>query len=106
MFKKDYPVIKKQPVAKFFYKGQSHTHPVRRTVVITEATFEKITGYEIREGSKVRNLKKAPIKSYSRNKIAKVGEIDRRRVLRSKTTNMSMSTLERKTLVDLLREGA
>ena len=54
MNKTKYNLIKTQPVAKFFYKGQSHTHPVRRTVAMIENTPNYIRGFELREGAEVR----------------------------------------------------
>ena len=59
-----YPVVRNQPVARFYYQG-NHSHPVRRTVLVTETTSNLIKGYELREGATVRELAKAPIKSYS-----------------------------------------
>jgi hypothetical protein len=102
-----YQFIENRPVARFFYKGD-HTHPVRRTVLIIEATDKLITGYELREGSTRREFKDAPIKSFSRNKIAKVGQIDRRRALRKKATTdeLGSTTLTRSELKELIREGA
>jgi hypothetical protein len=102
-----YEIIKFNPVAKFFYKGKSHTHPVRRTIVIVDYDKKTLTGYELREGTKVRNIEKAPIKTYRKDKIARVGEVDARRVIRHKAgpNELKSTTLRRETLVDLLRQG-
>ena len=63
---------------KFYYRG-SHSHPVKRTVLIVEETPEIIQGYEIREGNTVRaGTKYSPIKSYRKDKIAKLTQIDKR----------------------------
>lgn len=55
--------------AKFWYKG-SHSHPVRRTVLIKSMSETYIEGYELREGNRVRSLSKASLKKYCRKKIA------------------------------------
>lgn len=55
--------------AKFWYKG-SHSHPVRRTILINKINTDYIEGYELREGNKVRKLSKSSLKKYCRNKIA------------------------------------
>lgn len=55
--------------AKFWYKG-SHSHPVRRTVLIKSMDNRVIEGYELREGNKVRQPSKASLKKYCRSKIA------------------------------------
>jgi len=80
----EYPVLNvKKPVLEFYYRGKSHTHPVRRRVVVVEETSEFFRGYEMREGANVRHtLKQAPIKTYTKKKVAKIGEIDRRRAMR------------------------
>lgn len=105
---KSYPLVRNQPVARFFYKG-THTHPVRRTVVITESTPNKITGYELREGSQVRALGQAPIKSFSKGRIAKVRQLDKRRKLVSDTLlngyDLDIPTMQRASLVDLIQKG-
>ena len=105
---KDYPVVRTRPVARFFYKGQSHTHPVRRTVVLIESTSTHLRGFELREGSTIRSFKRSPIKSYRRNNIAKIGELDSRRKIRqtAKKTELAKTTLVRTDLVSLVREGA
>jgi len=99
-----HPIAKKAPVARFYYKG-NHTHPVRRTVLIIESTPRYIRGYELREGSIIRDYQDAPIKSYTRKKIAKVRDIDRRRVERRRNPISSKTTLKRVTLLDLVRIG-
>jgi hypothetical protein len=91
-------------VARFYYKG-NHTHPVRRTVLIIESKPTYIRGYELREGAISRPFTEAPIKSYTRSKIARVKEIDRRRVERRRNPVSPQSTLKRVTLLDLVRVG-
>lgn len=102
---KEYQFVRNRPVARFFYQGD-HTHPVRRTVLIIQTTSKVITGYELREGAAIREFKDAPIKSYSRKKIAKVGQIDRRRALRRQVNNPGVTTLTRSNLKELVRYGA
>lgn len=93
----DYAPIKKEPVAKFYYKGH-HSHPVRRTVIVIHSTSSSITGYELREGSTVRSLANAPIKTYKKAKIAV-----ERQVRHKKKTDSS--TLVRSQMFDLLKAG-
>jgi hypothetical protein len=105
---KEYPVVRNQPVAKFFYKGNSHTHPVRRTVVLIESKPNYFRGYELREGSEIRNFGQAPIKSFSKSKIARLGQIDRRRKLRASAegnADLNRSTLQRASFIDLIKKG-
>lgn len=102
-----YEITKNKPVARFFYRGQRHSHPIRRTVLVIFSTSTLITGYELREGSTVRKFKDAPIKSYRKDRIAKVNEIDKRRIL-VKTTpknRRNESTLIRSDLMSLIKEG-
>ncbi len=103
---KEYRFIENQPVARFFYQGD-HTHPIRRTVLIITTTDKTITGFELREGSTAREFKNAPIKSYTRKKIAKVGQLDRRRVLRKKAgrKQLRLTTLTRSNLKELVCRG-
>lgn len=77
MTKKSYDIVTDRPAAKFYYQGRSHTHPVRRTVLIIEDLPEIFVGYEIREGNVVRTAAKAPVKSYRKDKIAKEGDYSR-----------------------------
>lgn len=102
-----YRLLRNLPVAKFFYQGQSHSHPVRRTVLLTEATPTHIRGYELREGADTRIFRQAPIKSYRRDKIARINQLDRRRTLRKKAPKKQQkkSTLQRVNLVDLVVNG-
>jgi hypothetical protein len=103
--KKEYPIVKSLPVAKFYYQG-SHTHPVRRTVLVTEVTPTTLCGYEMREGAITRAFSEAPIKSYARNKIAKVGQCGKRLRKRTPANLHAKSTLTRLTLVDFVKQGA
>jgi hypothetical protein len=95
-----YNLVDNVPVARFYYKG-NHTHPVRRTVLITESTRDHVKGYELREGNVVRLASKAPIKTYNRDKIAKGVNL--------RTSNQKLisnkSTLVRRPLMDLIESG-
>ena len=103
--RKDYKLIKSQlPVAFFYYQG-SHSHPVRRTVLVITATSRRITGFELREGLEKRNYKNAPIKSYRRAKIAKVKQCGRRLRKRVEPRQLNKTTLQRVSLVDLVKRG-
>ncbi len=102
-----YDVLKKMPVAKFYYQGTHHTHPVRRTVVMIEDRPNLIIGYELRDGNVVRHLDSAPVKSFRKDRIAKYGDYSR---LRMKQTTFNKkcneSTLQRLELIDLISSGA
>ena len=102
---KTYGFVRNKPVARFFYKGD-HTHPVRRTVIIVESSDTILTGYELREGSTVRKFSEAPIKSFRRDRIAKVKQVDRRRVIRKQAASLQKSTLIRDNLSTLITNGA
>lgn len=101
-----YEFLKTRPVARFFYQG-SHTHPVRRTVIIIEQTNDLLVGYEVREGFETRNVKNAPVKTYKKSKIAKVSQIDRKCVLRRRAegAELNKSTLVREDLASFVKVG-
>ncbi len=89
-------LVRNKPVAKFFYK-EGHTHPVRRTVLITKENQDFIVGYELREGKETRVGSQAPLKTYCKSDIAKYGEYSRL------TKNAKLNRLN---LIDLVNEGA
>lgn len=95
-----------KPLARFYFQGD-HSHPVRREVLIINEDAHTITGYEIREGNKIRTLRQAihKVKVYRKDKIACWGDYSRLRMT-SKTIfkNPQESTLERFPLVDLFRQ--
>lgn len=97
-----YDVVKDYPVARFWYKG-NHSHPVRRTILVTKQDKETITGYELREGRKIRPAKYAPVKTFKREKIAKTNNLRPDNPLRK--NNQIKSTLVRKPLIDLIESG-
>jgi hypothetical protein len=102
--KKDYKIVRSLPVARFYYSG-SHTHPVRRTVLIIEVNSRVITGFELRDGSEIRNFKTAPVKSYCKNKIAKIKQCGRRLRNRVDVNLLNKTTLKRASLIDLVKRG-
>jgi hypothetical protein len=98
-----YEIVKNMPVARFWYKG-THTHPVRRTVLVVEQTKEFIRGYELREGRTIRTAGKAPVKTYRRDRIAKGVSLRTDSPIRKLAPNKS--TLVRKPLLDIIESGA
>ncbi len=106
--KKVYNLIRSNPVARFFYQG-SHSHPVRRTVLVIENTKNRIVGYELRDGNVVRtpNESLKYVRSYRKDKIAKWGDYSRlRQSYKSFFRQLNESTLERQPIVALFEEGA
>jgi len=102
---KEYEPVKELPVARFYYKG-SHSHPIRRTVLVIEENSTIITGYELREGNKTRNYTDNVIRSYRKDKIAKFGDYSRlRRNRRNYMKKNTESTLERFSFLNLLKKG-
>ena len=99
-----HPILKKKPIARFYYQG-SHTHPVRRTVLLIQATPKYIRGYELRDGSVVRDFKDAPIKTYRRERIAPATPYERRKDVDSRSRRGPV-TYRRATLLDLITDGA
>ena len=106
--KKVYEIASKKPVARFYYQG-THSHPVRRTVVIIEETSTTITGYEFRCGNEVRTVNDAlgEVKTYRKDRIARWGDYSRLR--QSSKTFMkdpNRTTLERFPILSMFNEGA
>jgi len=96
-----YNLVENYPVARFWYKG-THTHPVRRTVLVTESTKTHLSGYELRDGNVVRQATNAPVKTYTRKKIAKGRNL---RARQKSVINLSKTTLVRKSLMSLIESG-
>lgn len=97
-----YEVVRNRPVARFYYQG-NHSHPIRRTVVVTKSTRQYIEGYELRAGNSVRDMSDAPIKRYNRNGIATQDKLGARK---HRQPGPAVTTLERQPIFDLLRTGA
>lgn len=95
-------ILETMPVAKFWYKG-SHTHPVRRTVVLVEANKDFLKGFELREGKTIRSLSRSPIKTYDRNKIAKAKSLRTNNPLRR--LDPERTTLVRRPISELNNVG-
>lgn len=105
--KKVYEIANKKPVARFYYKG-THTHPVRRTVVLIEETETTITGYELRCGKDTRTINDAlsEIKTYRKDRIAKWGDYSRlRQSSKTSMKNPNRTTLERFPIVSMFNDG-
>lgn len=96
---KRYEFVTENPVARFRYQG-SHTHPVRRVVIVTRETPTLITGYELREGKILRGFSQAPIRSYRKDRITRYGQY-----CRIKKGKLRCTTLVRKPLADLIVAG-
>ena len=103
---KKYKLVNTHPVARFYYKG-GHSHPVRRTVLLTETSDTHIVGYEVRSGSIIHTPDAAPVKSYLRSKIAKVRQmrLSKRRDSLVISNGPHTSTLKRSRLYDYLFTG-
>lgn len=95
-------LIRNKPVAKFYYKG-SHSHPVKRTVLIAEQNNEYIKGFELREGQTVRSAEDAPVKTFRLDQIATTDKL--RNDSPRRTKKKSNSTLERLSLTNLEKIG-
>ncbi len=98
----EYEVVKKLPVAMFYYKG-THSHPVRRTVLLIETSSKYLRGYELREGSVVRSYRGSPIKTYRRSRIAKECQLGPNK---HREPGPDVTTLRRISLIDFLKKGA
>jgi hypothetical protein len=104
---KHYRFVKNLPVADFWYQG-NHSHPVFRRVLITESNAKTITGYEWQCGrNRVTRLTDAPVKTYRRDCIARIGELDKRRNLYQVTpkSQHASTTLVRRNWDTLVVEG-
>jgi hypothetical protein len=103
---KQYEPVAVTPVARFYYQG-SHSHPVRRTVLVVDETPTVITGYEMRSGRNIRSFGEAKIRSYRKDLIAKYGDYSRLRRNRTNYSRLdSESTLTRTEMFDLVKNGA
>lgn len=100
-----YEPISELPVVRFWYQGESHTHPVRRTGLVIE--WNRAKGYfkclELREGRILRKPSNAPVKAYRFDEIAKGSQLRSGSRLRSRLGNKS--TLIRTRLLDLVDQG-
>lgn len=98
-------ILKRRPVAKFYYKGH-HSHPVRRTVLLVRNTSTYLFGFEIRAGNETFSLKTASIKRYNKSKIAKVGDYCRiKEKKKYQDTSATQTTLERLELLEVINNS-
>jgi hypothetical protein len=88
-------------VARFYYQG-SHSHPVRRTILVTESKRRYIRGYELRDGKLIRDISNAPVKTYRRDEIALYSDLGARK---HRKPGPAMTTLTRAPLSDLITAG-
>jgi hypothetical protein len=107
---KVYNLVPRKPVARFFYQGH-HSHPVRRTVLVTKETDTLITGYELRDGSTVRTVQEAVssgcVKSYRKDSIARWGDYSRLRMTSATfLEDPNKSTLKREPIMTMFVHGA
>jgi len=102
--KRNYDIIYRKPAAKFFYKG-THSHPVRRTVLIVEDNPEFIVGYELRAGNTVRSMKDAPVHTYRKDRIARYGDYSRLEQHMPAGKTERSTTLRRMDLLEYVKEG-
>lgn len=93
-------LIRNLPVALFYYKG-THSHPVKRVVLITENNQECLIGYEIQCAKTIRTREEAPVKSYKKEGIAKWGDYSRiRNAKKNRDKDHNQSTLQRMSIKD------
>lgn len=104
MSQKEYNLVRNLPVAKFYYQG-SHSHPVRRTVLVIESNARYFRGFELREGSDTRSFNKAPIKTYAKAKVAKIRQCGRRLRRRTPVKYHDQVTMRRLSYQQLVKEG-
>jgi len=105
--KKKYEILAKKPVAKFYYQG-THSHPIRRTVLLIEETDTFLRGYEFRAGNTVRSVSEAmsEIKTYRKDRIARWGDYSRLRMSsRTFLNDPQQSTLQRLPIVTMFTDG-
>lgn len=104
---KVYDLVGRKPLAKFYYQG-SHSHPIRRTVLIINETSTYITGYEFREGTTTRSPQEAlhHIKTYRQSNIVCWGDYSRLLMTRKTIFKQpNKTTLERFPIVSLFADG-
>lgn len=105
--KKVYDLVPRNTVARFYYQG-SHSHPIRRTVLVIEEDDNHITGYEIREGGHVRTIDEArdAVRTYRKDRIAKWGDYSRLRMSAKNFMNdPEDTTLVRESITTMFTEG-
>jgi len=104
---KIYDLVPRNTVARFYYQG-SHSHPIRRTVLVIEESDTHITGYEIREGTHVRTIEEArvSVRTYKKDRIAKWGDYSRLRMsAKNFMHDPEDTTLVRESITTMFTEG-
>ena len=102
--RKTYTVVETDPVAKFYYKG-THSHPVRRTVIVIKETDNLIKGYEMRAGNETRDFTTAPIRGLRKDRIALIKQCGRRLRKRTPKDLHDTTTLQKTGLLDIIKNG-
>jgi hypothetical protein len=100
-------LIQSLPVAKFWYNGTKHRHPVRRTMLITNETDSTLIGYELRCGNTIRTYREAVAGGrvyYDKSKVTLYGQYCRLRDTK-RYKSPSQTTMRRLKLLDLVKEG-
>jgi len=95
-----YEPVRTLPVARFYYGNR----PVRRTVLVIESTPRYIKGYVLRRGNKTFPINKAPIRTFTRRKIATFGDL-RKDNRQRRRNRLATTTLTRSGLLDLVVSG-
>ena len=101
---KDKAIVRNLPVAKFYYKGK-HSHPVQRTVLLIDSSSKYLTGFELREGVNIRAFNEAPMKTFRKDRVAIVSQCRKRVRTRLPKTQHADTTLDRVSLLELIKDG-
>ena len=101
---KDKTIVRNLPVAKFYYKGK-HSHPVRRTVLLIDSSSKYLTGFELREGADTRDFRAAPMKTFRKDRVARIADCGKRLRNRTPKAQHETTTLDRVGLLDLVKNG-
>ena len=106
---KVYDLVSNKPVARLYYQGKHHSHPVRRTLLVIEETQTHLTGYEFRCGNEVRTRSEAvsKVRTYRKDRIAKWGDYGRlTKSAKNFMKDPEESSLERFPITVMFTEGA
>jgi len=95
-----YDPVRTLPVARFYYGNR----PVRRTVLVIESTARYIKGYELRRGNITVPASMAPIRTFTRSRIATFGDL-RKDNKQRRRNRLGTTTLTRSGLLDLVVSG-
>ena len=95
-----YEPVRTLPVARFYYGNR----PVRRTVLVIESNSRYIKGYVLRRGNETFSISNAPIRTFTRSKIATFGDL-RKDNKQRRRNRLGTTTLTRTGLLDLVVSG-